>query len=378
MHRVSQAARAPEQRYHGSLRVLAHRLAGGSIGLALACGVGEPAPSPARDPVLPAAPEAPAPVDVAPTEPSPRSGGLTRLAREMIDEARREAADPLALVPESAQWVALVRPAEFLAHSEFRSLWSKAEESNDDFRTVLAVMRTCMGGVEAIEHMVLGFDDQGHMAMIGRAKGLGTEATWRCLREEAAARGKPLEFDLTGTPRGEGPQLRESGKTNGEEGYLVDDDTVVMVSKEWVTDVRARLRNEGTAASDGRLRPTIARVDANASAWLVGRIEGLPATMLAGGPMASIVDMSLSLRVRDGDLELRLEADAGEPADATRVRDELTKQFELFKGVLPTMGFPASVPTKIVFETEGDLVSMHLSLTADEFRGLRESIERTL
>jgi len=153
---------------------------------------------------------------------------------------------------------------------------------------------------------------------------------------------------------------------------------VVLVSKDWIAEAEARLRGEGTAAIDGSLAVVAGRVQPDAPLWVVGRITGPAEIGLAGTPMAGIDDVSVSLGLPGSDLELRIEADAGEKADATRVRDELQRQLREFEGVLPLMGFPGTVAPKLAFETEGDLVSLAFVLTEAELRGLREGIEKMM
>src|SRR5690606_29678957 len=240
---------------------------------------------------------------------------------------------------------------------------------SSDVRTAMEVVRACLGRLEAIERIILGFDQDDRAVLVGHATGLGTEGTWRCFQDESTARGKPFDLGLTRTPRGEGPQIREDG---GDVGYFIGDDTVVLVSKDWIAEAEARLRGEGTAAIDGSLAVVAGRVQPDAPQGVVGRITGPAEIGLVGRPRAGIDDVSVSLGLPGSDLELRIEADAGEKADATRVRDELQRQLREFEGVLPLMGFPGTVAPKLAFETEGDLVSLAFVLTEAELRGLRE------
>ncbi len=306
-------------------------------------------------------------------KPEPRAGGLAGITREVIDQAKQTETEPLRLVPDLAHFVVRVRPSQLLAHTEVRALWSKTEKAEPRLSSMLDSLRACGTAPETIDELVIGHDDDESGMMVVHAKGLGTEATWRCLDEESTSRGRALELTFTGTARGEGPQLRRS---EGNVGYFLDDDAVVLVSKAWAEPVRERLRGAGTAAIEGSLASVAGRIRPEDSAWVVGRITGQSASSLVGTPMAGIVDMTLDLRVSGGDLVFATTADAGERADATRIRDELQRQFEQFETVLPMLGLPSTVAPKIEFVSEGDLVSLGFTLTEDELRGLREFIER--
>lgn len=305
----------------------------------------------------------------------PREGGLFGLTREMIETARRTEGEPMRLVPDAAQFVVRARPAALLAHPEVQAAWTKAEESDPSIKIALEVVRACVGRTEAIDDVVLGLDDAEHLVLGARAKGLGTAATWRCLQKETIARGRPFELSLTGTNRGEGPQLRGD---DGDFGYFPDDDTVVLVSKEWDADVQARLRAEGTAAIEGSLAAVMRRIHPDDPLWVAGRIVGVPERELGSTPMAGIDDVVFGLRFIDDDLVLAISVDAGEAADATRVRDELQQQLEGIKSMLPMLGVPSSVATKLSFVAEGELVKLDLTLAGHELRSLREGIERML
>lgn len=309
-------------------------------------------------------------VEVAP----PRPGGLAGVTREMIDTVRRKETSPVRLVPDAADFVVRARPAVLLAHAEAQAVWAKAEESDPSLRTAMEVVRACLGKVEAFDDVVLGFDDEQHLVLAAHAKGIGTDAVWKCFQTETTARGRPFDLVTTGTARGEGPQLRGD---DGSVGYFADDDTIVMVTKAWDADVQARLRGEGTAAIEGSLAGVVARIGQDDPLWVVGRLGGKPELELVGTPFAGIDDVAFALRLEGTDLLLDTTMDAGEAADATRVRDEIHRQLDPVKSMLPMMGVPSSLVPKIAFVAEGDLVKLGLSLTSDELRGLREGIART-
>jgi len=311
-----------------------------------------------------------------PAEPSSpaREGGLFGVTREMIDTIRRKESSPLRLVPDAARFVARMRPAVLFGHVEAQTAWAKAEGSDASFKAAMDVVRACLGRLEVVDDVVVGFDDAEHLVLAAHGKGLGTDVVWRCFQTEATARGQSMGMTITGTARGEGPQLRTD---EGDLGYFPDDDTMVMVAKEWDADVRARMRGEGTPAIEGALAGPVGRIGPEDPLWLVGRLEGKPELGLLGTPFAGIDDVAFGLRIDGGDLVIATSIDAGEAADATRVRDEVHRQLDPMKSMLPMMGVPSSVVPKIAFVAEGDLVKLDFTLTSDELRELREGIART-
>jgi hypothetical protein len=309
---------------------------------------------------------------VEPTPPS-HPGGFTGLTRELIEKARHTVGDPVQLVPDVAQYMARVRPAVLLGHAEARAAWTKAEESDPSIKIAMDVTRACLGRIEAIDDVVVGFDDAKQLVVIVHAKGLGTEATWKCLQTETTARGRPFELAVTGTPRGSGPQLESTEAV----GWLPDDDTAVIASKAWTADMEARMRGEGTAAVAGALAATMKRIQVDDPAWLAGRVTGVSASALTGSPFSGIDDLAIDMRLDGEDLVIATSFDAGESADATRLRDETQQQVDQMKSMLPLLGFPASVGPKLSFVADGELMKLDLTLTRDELRALREGIERS-
>ena len=231
----------------------------------------------------------------------------------------------------------------------------------------------CLGQLEALDDLVIGFDDAQHLVLVGHAKGLGTEATWKCLHTETIAGGRPFDLANTGTARGAGSQLTSSDTV----GWFPDDDTVVIASKTWTAEVEARLRGEGTAAVEGALATTMKRIRVDDPAWIAGRVTGMAASALTGSPFSGIDDLAIGARLEGEDLVLALSFDAGESADATRLRDETQQQVDQMKSMLPFLGFPATVGPKLSFVADGELMKLDLTLTRDELRGLREGIERS-
>ena len=313
----------------------------------------------------------PGPDDIEATD---GKSGLAGLTKDLVDQARRTTSETTRLVPASAEYLVRMRVAELLAYGPATELWRKAEDTEEEFRTAVDVMVACMARLEVFEELTVGFDSDEHKVLIAHAVGLGKDDTWRCFQEKTVGRGKTWDMQITGTPRGEGPQLLTD---DGNRGYLPDDDTLVLVSKEWDAEVSALLAGEGTPAVEGPLAGPVARVPADSPLWLAGRVGAKASAGLEGSPFAGMTDISFSLRIEDEQVSVSTSIDAGEAADATRMKDELTTQFAQFEGMLPMFGFPSTVGPKIVFETEGDLVSLDFTLTKSEIDGIRGGIERT-
>jgi len=303
----------------------------------------------------------------------PNKGGLTDITQKVIDEARQAAGDPLRFVPDTADFVAQVHPPALLAYGPIADLWSKLEADDHDSHVAMNTLRSCLGSLEVFDTVVVGFDTQGHIALVAHAEKLGTDETWQCMRSRTIVESETWDLKITGTARGKGPQLLSD---DGDLGYFVDDHTLVMISKEWEAEVGALLETGvGTPAIEGRLAPPMGRITRDDPLWVVGVIEASALTGIsAGTPFGGAKDLSFGLRIEGDDIALATAFDAGQDSDAITMRDQLEQKFDEFKSILPMMGFPATIGPKIKFEREGDLVSLDLSLTRSELEAIESGV----
>ena len=103
-------------------------------------------------------------------------------------------------------------------------------------------------------------------------------------------------------------------------------------------------------------------------------MEGETKSSLSGA-FRVVQDVAFSLNIEDDAAVTHTSSDAGTEGDATAVREELQTQYDQFKSMLPMLGVPSSVGSKIEFKSEGDIVSLDLTLTRDEMESIRKGIE---
>ncbi|MEM7154237.1 MAG: hypothetical protein AAF799_15435 [Myxococcota bacterium] len=318
--------------------------------------------------------EAPAEEPSEPKEEGERGGsksGLAGLTSQMIDEVRQGARDPILLLPSSAYLLVSLEPGRLLDNRAIADLWEALTDKEEDLRKGEQLAEACLGALETFERVVVagGHDDRTAMAIHG--KRLGDAETWRCF-ERISSRTGDWDLKLTGTERGEGPQLLDTD--DGDRGYFPDKDTAIILSKELDAEVVARIDGKGTAITEGPLAATLDRTETDRPLWFVGLIEGQLQRDLADGPFDGFKDFSFSMGSADDGIALTLSGDGGTDADATRLLAELEKQFNDLKGMLPMLGLPASIGEKIEFKREGSEVLITLDMTRHEVEQLTEAV----
>lgn len=300
--------------------------------------------------------------------------GLAGMAREMVEGARGEERAPVRLVPGAAKGIARFDVPALLGHPEMKTLWDEVEKKQADVKLAMDVVRACLGRLEAVDEVVIGFDGEPNMVVAVHGTGMGRSETWQCFDRETKARGDEMDLALTGVARGEGAQIREvAGESEARFGYFVDDDTMVLASAGWDEALGGVMRGEDTPAIDGELKAVGERVKQDGSMWVVGVIDGSVRAGL-GGALSTAEDVAFGLDVDDGALVVHLSVDAGEREDAKRMQAELQEQKAAFVPMLSMFGVPTSVGPKVEFLSEGDQVSLDLTLTREELEGLRKGI----
>lgn len=346
-----------------------------TVGLLVAlAGCKEPKTPPASDNAAPEAPTPPTedpPTEAAEAASAEGKGGLVALTNEIVTDARKQAADPALLLPDDAQMLVVIGPRTLFAFEPAADLWALVEKKDDDLRGSMETFRSCVGQLDTIERITIGsdFDDRFLMAM--EAPGIGTREVWDCFRDKTIGKGKTWDTEITGTPIGEGPQLRAE---DGDPGYFMNEDTVVLVSKAWGEAVEQRRDGGSERATPSRLSAMLSRVEADDPLRALGFLDAETSTSLATSLGAEIEDFAVGLRPIDGELRVELSFQADSAAQATAFKDGLTAKLEEYKGLLPMIGVPPSLSAKLSFGTEGSLTTMSLRITADEFGKVVESI----
>lgn len=301
-------------------------------------------------------------------------GGLSALTQQLVDDTRRRIEDPTRLVPSEATFLLVMLPGQLAKYEPAADVWGLIESKQPDMRDDLAGFRACVGEPSTVERLTVAFDNDNNKFVAIEAPKIGTADTWACLAKEAKGRGDTWDNELTDTPRGKGPQLRTKDK---DVGYFVHDDMVVVASEHWSTALDQRLSATADAAAAPLSSPLDAprdRVDTTDPLWLAGVFPSDASTAaksILGTPLS---DIALSIGPDNGDARFRFSFAGPDRTTAEEMRTKMSNQLDQMRAVFPMFGFPSTVPPKLSFETEGDLVVLNFSLTPDEIEGFVEGV----
>ena len=298
-----------------------------------------------------------------------KKSGLSGLTSEIIDEARQGTNDPVLLLPSSTDFLISLEPGRLLSSPGLEALWKLAVSKSDDLRDGARVFSSCMGRLESLDRLVIGWNNYGKLAMVAEGKSMGTVLMWECFERKSSS----WDLQITHNERGSGPQLL--AHDSGDRGYFLDKDTVVFTSGEWDDELSARIYGKGTPGIQGRLAETAKRIDPEHAFWLVGLIDSDMRADIGSASLKNFNDVALSIELKRDDIGLRLSGDTGSMGEAIRTRDELEKEYDGFKAMLPMFGTPMSLTEKIEFERDGSEVHLNFDIREDELESMADTIK---
>jgi hypothetical protein len=232
---------------------------------------------------------------------------------------------------------------------------------------VLDAMNACGVPLAAVEGVVAGFSDRNDMMLGFRAKGLGEPATLDCLA------GK-LEKTT-----GKAPWKRVTGTCDttlelddGDKGFVVGRDMVVIASKSLESAMGRRVAGKDRSALEGRLAWARKEVDMGSTAWVAANV---PTSLGAGLPagMAGLSRVGLTLDATKG-LGLRLGAGFSSTTQAKAAAKELEGQLVQVKAMLPLLGLPSTVGDTVEVRTKGTVLELGMFLQPSDLEAMRKAM----
>lgn len=270
----------------------------------------------------------------------------------------------LKYVPDAAMLLAHVNIEALASTPAFETGLKSIKDQQPDVAKTIDALESCNLKLKEMKGMTVGADESEHALVVIEGAGVGKKENLTCLGEKDSGNFKVEEKD------GETVVIADGGNMMG---HPVGDDTLVMVSKDWDDTVTKLIKGEGTAAVDGKLKNAAARVDQSKHVWFALAIPADAKGSLAGGPAEKLEDLSGTLDMTSG---LAIDIHAGVPTaeDATKLKDEVKKQFDEIKGMAGMLGIPASVTDKVKFDTKDALAMASVSITPEELKTIETAM----
>ena len=164
-------------------------------------------------------------------------------------------------------------------------------------------------------------------------------------------------------------QLTMEGE-KGEVGYVVNENTLVVTSKDWAASVKELIDGKGKSAFDGSLKDVIGRADTSKHIWFAGT---LPAEFTKEGPAAGAKDVAGDVDLSSG-LGVRASVGFASADEATKKATELQTQFDGMKGAATGMGVPQTAVDSVKIEAKDTAVHVSASISNDDMKKVQETV----
>lgn len=271
-------------------------------------------------------------------------------------------ADSAKLIPDAATVVGGIDVKALVGSKAYTDNKDKIETG--EFKEMVDAATACNLGTDKWKSVTFGADpDKNQFAVIVNADGIGKDENLTCVA------GKIKE------KKGEEPWKVEEkdGKKvltmKDGQGWVINDGSIVLASKDWVTAVGELVGGKGKSVFDGALKDVIGRADTGKHIWAAGNI---PASA-AQGPAAGAKDAAVSLDLSGG-VAIAASVGFASADEATKKKDELQKQFDEMKGMAGAVGVPQTVVDSVKIDASGNAVTVAAKATDDDLKKIQESV----
>ncbi|MEX1365535.1 MAG: hypothetical protein AB1Z98_20575 [Nannocystaceae bacterium] len=279
--------------------------------------------------------------------------------------------DAAKFIPEAATVVGGVDLAGLQGTQSWKDNKAMVEAQGKE---ALDAMNKCNLGLDKWKSVTFGVDPNGDekMAAVIVADGLGKKENLDC----AAAEIKKTNGDKDPwTSEEEGKLLKME---DGNVGYVIDDNTVVIASKAWAEDVKRLTTGEGKSAFDGALKDVIGRTDTGKHIWFAGKLpeEAKGAAKMAGD-IGDPQDVAGWMDMGSG-LELFVAVGLKDSDQAGKAKETLSAQFEGMKAMAGQFGIPQGVVDSVKFDTKDTAVTVSAKASDEDMKAIQEGVMKNM
>jgi hypothetical protein len=280
--------------------------------------------------------------------------------------------DAVKLVPDSATFIGGVD----IAALQKSDLWNDNKKylEEGEAKETLDAAKACNLGLDkwksvtfGMHHSAFGMsgDDPPPAVVVFSADGIGKKENLECVQGKV----KEKTGEEPWTMEEKDGRLVLDIDEGKDVGYVVNDNTLVVVGKGWADSVKELIDGKGKPAVDNSLKDAVGTADTSKAVWFAGN---LPSEMLAGSPAEGAKTAAGSVDLKSG-LAFALAVTFGSADDATSKAAELQSQFDQVKGMAGAMGVPQTVTDSVKIEAKGSAVNVSASLTTEDVKKLQET-----
>ena len=254
-------------------------------------------------------------------------------------------------IPDAAEFVGGMSVSGMISASGQKAEIEEQINKDSDVKEMIEAAKGCKLDPWNLDSVVMGGTSKEDFVAVISGSGFGKAENMTCIsgkiKEKKGGDAEPITIADKKLTLAKGD---EAG------GYLVDDNTLVVVSKGWDSAVKGLIDGTGTNALDGSMKPAIGLTDTGKHIWFAGKIPAEAAGQL--GPAAGLSMAGGSMDFSGGGLALAVAGKFADAAGATKAAEEANKAFEQGKAMAGMFGIPQGVVDSVKIAAEGDKITV--------------------
>jgi hypothetical protein len=273
--------------------------------------------------------------------------------------------DAVKLIPDAATMVGGVDVKGLVGSKAYTD--NKALIEQGEGKEMLDAATACNLGTDKWKSVTFGMDQaKNQFAVVVNADGIGKDENINCVAGKIKEKSGKDPWKL------EDKEGKKVLTMDGDEGtgYVVNENTIVVASKDWAAAVKDLVDGKGKSAFDGALKDIIGRADTSKHLWVAGT---LPAEMTKDGPGAGAKDVAVDADLSNG-IAVRASVAFASADDAKKKAEEFQKQFDGIKGAATGMGVPQAAVDSVKIEAKDTAVHASASISADDMKKVQETV----
>jgi len=275
--------------------------------------------------------------------------------------------DAVKLIPEAATMVGGVDMKGLVGSKAYTD--NKAMLEQGEAKEFMDAATACNLGTDKWKSATFGMDPtKEQFAFVVNADGIGKDENLNCVAGKIKEKNGGTDPWKLEDKDGKKQLTMEGAK--GEVGYVVNENTLVVTSKDWAASVKELIDGKGKSAFDGALKDVIGRADTSKHIWFAGT---LPAEFTKEGPAAGAKDVAGDVDLSSG-LGVRASVGFASADDAKKKATELQTQFDGMKGAATGMGVPQTAVDSVKIEAKDAAVHVSASISNDDMKKVQETV----
>ena len=268
-------------------------------------------------------------------------------------------------IPDAAEFVGGMSVSGLISASGQKAEIEEQINKDSDAKEMMEAAKACNLDPWNLDSIVMGGTSKEDFVAIISGSGFGKAENITCIsakiKEKKGIDAEPITIADKKLTFAKGD---EAG------GYLVDDNTLVIVTKGWDSAVKGLIDGTGTNAIDGSMKDATGLTDMGKHIWFAGKVPADAAENL--GPAAGLSMAAGSFDFSGGGLAIAAAGKFADAAGATKAATEANTQFDKVKPMAGMVGIPQGVVDSVKIAADGDKITVVAKASKEDLKTLED------